>query len=120
MSDEDRREAWIQRRAEWWAARRVERSSEDVWEARTYVGQNVELPVRLCLTTRALAENLFKTTRPHQPLMQCPNPKSHQQRSPPYETARTTVDPTTASIPILAFGRRVFTIPDVSYEYIYL
>lgn len=69
MSEEERREVWIQRRAEWWAAKRVERSSEDVWEARTYVEPTVELPVRLCLTTLALAENLFKITRPHQPLM---------------------------------------------------
>ncbi|KAH8828085.1 hypothetical protein DL96DRAFT_1601645 [Flagelloscypha sp. PMI_526] len=33
-SPEDRRDIWIQRRAEWWAKRRIEKSSEDVWDAR--------------------------------------------------------------------------------------
>ncbi|PAV20292.1 hypothetical protein PNOK_0291900 [Pyrrhoderma noxium] len=34
--DEDaRREAWIRRRAEWWAARRTGKSCEDVWTVRT-------------------------------------------------------------------------------------
>ena len=37
MHPEERREAWIRRRAEWWAHRRVSRSSEDVWEMRTCV-----------------------------------------------------------------------------------
>ncbi|WVQ81368.1 hypothetical protein IAT38_003491 [Cryptococcus sp. DSM 104549] len=32
---EAKRELWIKRRAEWWAKRRVERSSEDVWDLRT-------------------------------------------------------------------------------------
>lgn len=34
LHPEDRREAWIRRRAEWWAKRRLEKSSEDVWEMR--------------------------------------------------------------------------------------
>jgi len=34
MHPEERREAWIRRRAEWWANRRLERSSEDVWDLR--------------------------------------------------------------------------------------
>lgn len=34
---EARREAWIRHRAEWWARRRMTRSSEDVWEMRTCV-----------------------------------------------------------------------------------
>lgn len=37
QSQEDKDEAWVQRRAEWWARRRLEPSSEDVWEARTCV-----------------------------------------------------------------------------------
>lgn len=37
LDPEDRRRAWIQRRAEWWASRRVGRSSEDVWEMRRCV-----------------------------------------------------------------------------------
>jgi hypothetical protein len=38
MEDEERYEAWIQRRAMWWAKRRVqEPSTEDVWEARECV-----------------------------------------------------------------------------------
>ncbi|ORY24209.1 hypothetical protein BCR39DRAFT_547539 [Naematelia encephala] len=33
-TEEKRRELWIKRKAEWWAKRRVEGSSEDVWEIR--------------------------------------------------------------------------------------
>jgi hypothetical protein len=36
MHPEERREAWIRRRAEWWANRRLGRSSEDVWDVREY------------------------------------------------------------------------------------
>lgn len=32
---EQKREAWIRHRAEWWASRRLEKSSEDVWDMRT-------------------------------------------------------------------------------------
>jgi hypothetical protein len=34
LSEEKKEEVWIQRRAEWWAKRRMGKSSEDVWEAR--------------------------------------------------------------------------------------
>jgi hypothetical protein len=34
LSPEAKREVWINRRAEWWARRRLEKSSEDVWETR--------------------------------------------------------------------------------------
>jgi hypothetical protein len=34
MYPEERRDAWIRRRAEWWASRRLGRSSEDVWDVR--------------------------------------------------------------------------------------
>ena len=37
LSAEDKREAWIRRRAEWWATRRLSKSSEDVWDVRKYV-----------------------------------------------------------------------------------
>ena len=37
MHPEEQREAWIHRRAEWWAHRRIEQSSEDVWDMREYV-----------------------------------------------------------------------------------
>jgi hypothetical protein len=37
MHPEERREAWIRRRAEWWANKRVGKSSEDVWDIREYV-----------------------------------------------------------------------------------
>jgi hypothetical protein len=40
---EERRDAWIARRAEWWAARRLDRSSEDVWELRTCVVSSMGL-----------------------------------------------------------------------------
>jgi hypothetical protein len=34
LSSEERREVWINRRADWWARRRISGSSEDVWEIR--------------------------------------------------------------------------------------
>ena len=37
MHPEERREAWIRRRAEWWAHRRLGKSSEDVWDIRKCV-----------------------------------------------------------------------------------
>lgn len=37
MELDERRDAWIRRRAEWWAHRRLGKSSEDVWEMREYV-----------------------------------------------------------------------------------
>ena len=37
LHPEARRDAWIRRHAEWWARRRMTRSSEDVWEMRTCV-----------------------------------------------------------------------------------
>lgn len=35
MHPQEKYEAWIRRRAEWWAHRRMSKSSEDVWEIRT-------------------------------------------------------------------------------------
>ncbi|KDQ53622.1 hypothetical protein JAAARDRAFT_161752 [Jaapia argillacea MUCL 33604] len=35
LHPEERRNAWIRHRAEWWASRRLAKSSEDVWELRT-------------------------------------------------------------------------------------
>ncbi|KAI0919618.1 hypothetical protein AcW1_003176 [Taiwanofungus camphoratus] len=32
---EEKRDAWIRRRAEWWARRRLANSSENVWDMRT-------------------------------------------------------------------------------------
>lgn len=37
MDDEKKYDTWIQRRAVWWAKRRIGRSSEDVWEMRECV-----------------------------------------------------------------------------------
>ncbi|TFK20766.1 hypothetical protein FA15DRAFT_624896 [Coprinopsis marcescibilis] len=34
LHPQEQREAWIKRRAEWWARRRTNRSSEDVWDIR--------------------------------------------------------------------------------------
>jgi hypothetical protein len=34
MDPEKKYDAWIERRALWWAKRRVGKSSEDVWEVR--------------------------------------------------------------------------------------
>ncbi|KAF8322119.1 hypothetical protein DL93DRAFT_2071888 [Clavulina sp. PMI_390] len=35
LEGEERRRAWLRHRAEWWAQRRLSRSSEDVWDVRT-------------------------------------------------------------------------------------
>ncbi|CDO70243.1 hypothetical protein BN946_scf184942.g43 [Trametes cinnabarina] len=35
MHPEEKRDLWIRRRAEWWARRRMHKSSEDVWDIRT-------------------------------------------------------------------------------------
>ncbi|KAI0812665.1 hypothetical protein BC629DRAFT_1474658 [Irpex lacteus] len=35
LHEEERYEAWIRHRAEWWAKRRLAKSSEDVWEVRS-------------------------------------------------------------------------------------
>lgn len=37
LHPQEKHDAWIRRRAEWWARRRMTNSSEDVWEVRTYV-----------------------------------------------------------------------------------
>ncbi|KAI9461258.1 hypothetical protein BJY52DRAFT_1260326 [Lactarius psammicola] len=37
LHPEQRRDAWIKHRAEWWARRRLGTSSENVWERRAYV-----------------------------------------------------------------------------------
>ena len=37
MHPEEKRDVWIRRRAEWWARRRAHKSSEDVWDVRTWV-----------------------------------------------------------------------------------
>ncbi|TRM69878.1 hypothetical protein BD626DRAFT_475621 [Schizophyllum amplum] len=43
--DEDRHQQWIRRRAEWWAHRRLGKSSEDVWEARLEPPPNFPTPI---------------------------------------------------------------------------
>jgi hypothetical protein len=35
LSEEKKEDVWVKRRAEWWAQRRLGRSSEDVWDAKT-------------------------------------------------------------------------------------
>lgn len=37
MEPEEKYEAWISRRSQWWAKRRLAKSSEDVWALREYV-----------------------------------------------------------------------------------
>ena len=37
LHPEEQREAWIRRKAEWWANRRITKSSEDVWDIRECV-----------------------------------------------------------------------------------
>ncbi|KAF5370692.1 hypothetical protein D9758_002006 [Tetrapyrgos nigripes] len=45
LEPEEQREAWIRRRAEWWARRRLGKSSEDVWEMRTEPVSNFPKPM---------------------------------------------------------------------------
>ncbi|KAF9052191.1 hypothetical protein BDZ89DRAFT_420834 [Hymenopellis radicata] len=45
MEHDQRYDAWIQRRAEWWAKRRLEKSSEDVWAMRDKPIPNFPPPV---------------------------------------------------------------------------
>lgn len=37
FDEDEKRNAWIRRRAEWWAHRRLDKSSEHVWDMRTSV-----------------------------------------------------------------------------------
>ncbi|KAL0956519.1 hypothetical protein HGRIS_002660 [Hohenbuehelia grisea] len=45
MHPEEKRDAWIRRRAEWWATRRLTRSSEDIWEMRSEPLKNYPAPL---------------------------------------------------------------------------
>ncbi|KAF7782618.1 hypothetical protein Agabi119p4_1994 [Agaricus bisporus var. burnettii] len=45
LHPEERREVWIQRRAEWWARKRLDKSSEDVWDIRTEPLQAFPKPI---------------------------------------------------------------------------
>ncbi|KAF9529401.1 hypothetical protein CPB83DRAFT_812229 [Crepidotus variabilis] len=45
MHPEERREAWIRRRAEWWANRRLGQSSENVWDIRETPLPNFPRPI---------------------------------------------------------------------------
>ena len=42
MHPEEQREAWIRKRAEWWAHRRLGKSSENVWDIRKCVSLSVK------------------------------------------------------------------------------
>lgn len=45
LHPEERREAWINRRAEWWVHRRRNKSSEDVWDIREEPLQSFPRPI---------------------------------------------------------------------------
>ncbi|KAF8897031.1 hypothetical protein CPB84DRAFT_1681687 [Gymnopilus junonius] len=45
MHPEEQRDAWIRRRAEWWAHRRLEKSSEDVWDMRDPPLKDFPIPI---------------------------------------------------------------------------
>ncbi|KIJ40981.1 hypothetical protein M422DRAFT_780619 [Sphaerobolus stellatus SS14] len=45
LEEDERRTAWIQRKAEWWARRRVTKSSEDVWDIRSEPPKNYPPPI---------------------------------------------------------------------------
>jgi len=59
LHEEEQRLAWIKRRAEWWANRRLDRSSEDVWDIRTCVNLFSET---VYILSDGLAENRSPTT----------------------------------------------------------
>ena len=61
MHPEERRETWIHRRAEWWANRRLGRSSEDVWDIREYVLAVVAGPTSVHFAEVPLTANLCQT-----------------------------------------------------------
>lgn len=46
LSEERKEEVWVRRRAEWWARRRLGKSSEDVWDARQCVQIPTTVPSR--------------------------------------------------------------------------
>lgn len=50
LEEEQRRKAWLRHRAEWWARRRIGRSSEDVWDVRTYASSVLLCCGFTCLT----------------------------------------------------------------------
>lgn len=58
MHPQDKYEAWIRRRAEWWARRRMTKSSEDVWQIRRCVAlvRFLVAAVRLAILTRPRSE----------------------------------------------------------------
>jgi hypothetical protein len=64
MHPEDRREAWIRRRAEWWASRRLTKSSESVWDMRRYVQRACCLFVRCAEPSELIREPLPNFPRP--------------------------------------------------------
>ncbi|KAG6877470.1 hypothetical protein C0993_007087 [Termitomyces sp. T159_Od127] len=41
LDPEERRDLWISRRAEWWAHRRLTKSSEDIWDIRESVSHSL-------------------------------------------------------------------------------
>ncbi|KAF9451937.1 hypothetical protein P691DRAFT_722938 [Macrolepiota fuliginosa MF-IS2] len=45
LHPEERRDAWIRRRAEWWAHRRLKNSSEDIWDIREQPLQSFPQPI---------------------------------------------------------------------------
>ncbi|KAI0344793.1 hypothetical protein BDW22DRAFT_1326732 [Trametopsis cervina] len=45
LHEQEKYEAWIHRRAEWWAKRRLAKSSEDVWNIRSEPLQNYPPPL---------------------------------------------------------------------------
>ncbi|KAF7361816.1 hypothetical protein MVEN_00525800 [Mycena venus] len=45
MGMDERRDAWIRRKAIWWAKRRLGKSSEDVWQVRDEPLQNFPKPL---------------------------------------------------------------------------
>jgi hypothetical protein len=57
LHPEQRRDAWIRRRAEWWARKRLGPSSENVWELRTCVFFSIASVPRICWLTGWAAKN---------------------------------------------------------------
>jgi hypothetical protein len=65
LDPDQRREVWLQRRALWWAKRRLDKSSEDVWEIRTWANS--------CFFSRLSFDGALNFS---QPLQRFPSPLS--------------------------------------------
>ena len=73
LHPEEKYEAWIRRRAEWWARRRMVKSSEDVWQIRTCVSFFSCYSFFLCRTIANLSRTILLSSQICLPVLLLPN-----------------------------------------------